>query len=196
MNLNLKNIGNQADQGRSEFQARGAFMGHGTLQVSGGGRMTAEPADFDVKVRVDDARLPDLNPVFIAYEGVSIAQGQCSVYTEITVKGGRVEGYIKPILRNIKIYDREKDKGKPLGKRVEMHVMSFFASIFRNHSTHDVATVTRISGSTRDPRISGWGAVRKFFSNGFVRGILPGFMKDPKPAEPNDTKKESTHGNP
>ena len=184
VNLGLENLSNQADQGRSAFHARGAFMGSGTTVVSGGFRSTASPADFDVHLKLDDAKLPDLNGFLNAHAGVDVAEGLFSVYTELTVKNGRVDGYIKPLIKNLKIYDRQKDKGKPFGKRVEMHVLQFLANLFKNHSTKAVATVTRISGSTSDPKVSEWEAIRKLIGNGLSHGILPGFLDKPKAVDP------------
>jgi hypothetical protein len=190
MSLELKNLSNHAAQGRSEFHAQGAFMGSGTTVVSGSAMTTAHPADFEVRLKLDNARLPDLNGFLMAHAGVDLADGLFSVYTEITVKNGRVEGYLKPLLRNLKVYDKQKDQGKSFGKRVEMHLLQFLASVFKNRSTQKVATVIRISGSTSDPQASEWGAILKLIGNGFSHAILPGFLPDsmaavpPKPSSP------------
>jgi hypothetical protein len=179
VDLDLKNLSNQAGLGRSAFQARGAFMGHGTARVSGGIRLTAIPADFDVHLQLVDAQLPDLNPVFRTYAGMDVAQGQCSIYSELTVRQGRLEGYIKPILKDVKVYDRRKDRGKPLGKRIELHLVQFLADVLKNRSTGEVATVTRLSGPTSDPRANEWETLRKLLGNAFIRAILPGFLSEP-----------------
>ncbi len=184
MSLTLKNLSNQADQGASDFQARGSFMGSGTTVVSGAFRSTATPADATVQLKLDDARLVDLNGMLRTHADVDVAAGLFSVYTEMTVKNGRVEGYIKPLIKNLKIYDRQKDKGKPFGKRVKMHVLQFFAGLFKNHDSKAVATVIRISGSTHDPQTSEWEIIRKLIGNGLSRAILPGFLVEPKAAEP------------
>ena len=184
MNLSLKNLSNQAKEGRSAFQARGTFMGSGTTVVSGEFRSTATPADFAVRLKLDDAKLPDLNGVLMAHAGVDVAEGLFSVYTEITVKNGQIDGYIKPLIKNLKIYDRNKDKEKPFGKRVKMHVLQFFANLFKNHSSKAVATVVRISGSTHDPKTSEWEVIRKLIGNGLSQAIRPGFLEKPKGAEP------------
>lgn len=184
MNLTMKNLGNQAGEERSEFQARGTFMGSGTTELSGDFRSTATPADLVVRLKLDEAKLQDLNGLLMAHAGVDVAEGLFSVYTEIKVKNGQVEGYIKPLIKNLKIYERAKDQGKPFGKRVKIHVLQFFANLFRNHTTHAVATVVRISGSTHEPRASEWEVIRKLIGNGLSRAILPGFMEKPKAAEP------------
>ncbi len=182
--LELTNLSNQAGTGRSTFHSRGDFMGSGTTVVSGGARPTASPADFDVQLKLDDAKLPALNGFLQAHAGVDVADGLFSVYSEITVKDGHVDGYVKPLIKNLKIYDREKDKDKRFGKRVEMHVLQFLANLFRNHSSHAVATVARISGSTGGPQTNEWEVIRKLIGNGLSRAILPGFQGKPKVPEP------------
>ena len=130
--------------------------------------------------------MTDLNTFLLSQTGVDVADGLFSVYTEITVKGGRVEGYLKPLVRNLRVSDKKKDQGKSFGKRVEMHVLQGLANLFKNRATRQVATVTRISGSTSDPKMSEWEAIRRLLSNGLFRAILPGFLdkQNPKPAKP------------
>ena len=112
--VSLKNLSNHADQTRSEFHARGAFMGSGATVISGSVRSTASPADYDVHLKLDNAKLPDLNGFMMAHAGMDVADGLFSVYTEITVKEGKVDGYLKPLIRNLEIYDKQKGKGKSI----------------------------------------------------------------------------------
>ena len=186
MNLELTNLSNNPTQGRSVFHAQGAFMGSGSTIVSGSARPMALPADVDVRLKLDDAKLTNLNGFLMAHAHVDVADGLFSVYTELTVKDGRVDGYLKPLLRNLKIYDKRKDNGKSFGKRVEMHVLQFLADVFKNHSTQNVATVIRISGSTRDPKASEWEAILKLIGNGFSHAVVPGFLENAKAARPSE----------
>ena len=184
VNLKLENLSNQAGEGRSTFQARGAFMGSGSTVVSGGFRSTASPADFDVHLKLDDANLPALNSFLQAHAGMDVAAGRFSLFTEVTVKNGRLEGYLKPLVKDLKIYDRQKDQDKRLGQRVKLHVLQFLAGLFKNHDSKAVATVIRVSGSTKDPKANEWEVIRKLLGNGLARAILPGFLTPPKPAGP------------
>ena len=182
LDLKVENLSNHADHGRSTFQARGAFMGNGTARIDGGSRLTAKPADFQMRMALDNARLADLNPFLNAHLGFDVAGGLFSMYSELTVKNERVEGYLKPLVRDLKIYDRAKDHGKPLGKRVKMHLLQFLAGLFKNHGTQEVATVVRISGSTRSPASSEWQVIRGLISNGLFKAVQPGFV-DPHPSK-------------
>ena len=131
--------------------------------------------------------MTDFNKFLLAQTGVDVADGLFSVYTELTVKGGRVEGYLKPLVKNLRISDKQKDRAKPLGKRVEMDVLQWLANLFKNRSSKEVATVTRISGSTSDPKLSEWEAIRKLLGNGLFRAILPGFLDKGKDVKPDKT---------
>ena len=184
VSLKLTNLSNQANQGRSEFHAQGAFMGSGKTMLSGGFLPTAKPANFAIQLRLEDAKLTDLNKFLLAHTGVDVADGLFSVYTELTVKGGRVEGYLKPLVKNLRVFDKQKDRAKPLGKRVEIHVVQWLATLFKNRSSKQVATITRISGSTSDPKLSEWEAIRKLLGNGLFRAILPGFLDKRKDVKP------------
>ena len=188
LDLDLTSLGNHTGSGRSGFHARGAFMGHGTAQAWGDSRTAADPADFKVHLEVENARLPDLNPLFNAYAGMDLAEGQISVFSELTVKDGRLDGYIKPILNHVKIYDRRKDAGKPLGARIRLHVLQALASLFRNHRSQEVATVVHLSGTTSSPKASEWETVRRLLGNGLFRAILPGFLAPAPPSRPEPGK--------
>ncbi len=182
--LTLKNLSNHSDLGRSTFRGQGAFLGSGHTVVSGGFLSTAKAADFDLHLKMKDARLPDLNRFLLSYAGVDVAEGRFSVFSELTVKNGRIEGYIKPLIKNLKIYDKKKDQGKRFGKRVEMHLLQFLAYVFKNRSTQEVAAVVRISGPTSAPGTDEWEVIRRLLANGFARAVLPGFLSRPGDAAP------------
>ena len=184
LSLDLEHLSNQAGHETSLFHAQGAFMGSGATTLQGKVQSSAKPADFEVHLEVQDAKLPELNGLLQAHAGVDVAEGLFSVYTEIRVKNGQVEGYLKPLIKNLKIYDRQKDKEKPFGKRVEMHVLQFLAYLFRNHSSQAVATVVRLSGPTGGPKTNEWEVIRKLIGNGLSHAILPGFQGKPKEPGP------------
>lgn len=175
VDMELANLSNQTRQGSSTFKTQGSFMGSGTTQISGGIQSTAHPVDMTLRLQLDGARLTDLNPFLLANVGVDVAAGEFSAFTELKVAKGRMEGYLKVLATDLKIYERGKDHAKPFGKRVEMHVLQSMAWLFKNRSTQQVATETRISGATSDPKIGEWEAIRRLIGNGMVQGILPGF---------------------
>jgi hypothetical protein len=177
--LELDHLSNQAQKDPSTFHGRGAFMGSGTAEVSGSFQPAAKRLDFGVQLRLEDARLPDLNDFLRAHAGVDVADGLFSVFTEVQVRDGQLNGYVKPMFKNLKFYDAGKDRAKPFGKRVELHLLQFLATVFKSRKTQEVATVTTLSGSIDDPKAGEWEAIRKLIGNGLSRAILPGFLTPP-----------------
>jgi hypothetical protein len=158
-------------------------MGSGDTTAEGGFLPAARP-DFDVHLRMEGAELPALNPVLRADSGMDVAKGRLSVYSELTVKDGRVDGYLKPLVQDLQVYERAKDRDKPLGKRVQAHLLQFLAGLLKNRDTGKVATVARISGPVDQPGFSEWEAIRKMIRNGFLQAIRPGFLEREKNAGP------------
>ena len=182
--LELDHLSNQIQQGKSEFHGRGTFMGSGTAVVSGAFQPAARQLDFEVQLRLQDARLPDLNDCLRAHAGVDVAEGLFSVFAEIQVRDGQLNGYIKPMFRNLKFYAPGKDRTKPFGKRLELHLLQFLAAVFKSRKTQEVATVTTLSGSIDDPKAGEWEAIRKLIGNGLSQAILPGFLDPPARQKP------------
>ena len=182
--LELEHLSNQAQPAPSEFHGAGAFMGSGATQVSGSFQPAARTLDFALQFRLENARLPELNDFLRAHAGVDVAGGLFSVFTELQVRQGQLHGYLKPMFRNLKFLDARKDRGKALGKRVELHLLQFLAGVFKNRNTQEVATVTTLSGSIDDPRAGEWEAIRKLIGNGLSHAILPGFLDPPARQKP------------
>ena len=44
--------------------------------------------------------------------------GVFSVFTEIRVKDGRVNGYVKPLFKDVNVYESKQDKDKPFFKKL------------------------------------------------------------------------------
>lgn len=184
LSLDLDHLSNQPGQVASGFRAQGAFMGSGTTTLKGKVRTSAKPVDMELHLEVENTKLAALNTFLMAHAGVDVADGQVSVFSEVKVKNGTIEGYIKPLIKNLKIYDRQKDQGKRFGKRVEMHVLQVLANLFKNRDSRAVATVVRISGSTGDPKANEWEVILRLIGNGLSHAILPGFLTAPKAVVP------------
>ncbi len=194
VDLDLERLSNQAGQPRSRFQARGLFMGSAATSLSGGFQAAADPPDFDLRLQMQGARLVDINDFLRASAGIDVAAGELSVYTELAVKQGRVQGYVKPLVKDLKVSDRRKDQGKPLGKRVELHLLQALAGLFKNRSSQEVATVARVSGPAGQPKVDTWEAIRRLFGNGLVHAVPPGFGPDlPAPRRPVPAGRQTTH---
>lgn len=157
----------------------GAFMGTGSASASGtfrnsdGGR-----PDFDLAVSIEGASLASINDLLRAYGKFDVAGGTFSVYSEMKVANGRIDGYVKPLFKDVDVYDREQDKKKNVFKKAYEKIVGGLSHVLENQPRDQVATVVDISGPLEEPNTSTWDTIVRLVSNAFVRAILPGFERE------------------
>jgi hypothetical protein len=175
VDLIVTNLSNQRVQGTSTAHLTGNFMGSGATLADVKFRPARTGPDFDLNLKIENTDLTALNDLLLAYGKFDVAAGEFSLYTELTAKNRRVTGYVKPLFSDVQVTEKEKDKDKPLGKRVYQHIVSGLSKILKNRSTKDVATRVEVSGELGSTQTSTWQAVVGVLQNAFIKAILPGF---------------------
>jgi hypothetical protein len=164
--------------GPAKARLTGKFMGTGTARASATFREERNGADFDLDVAVENASLPALNDLLRAYGKLDVAEGTFSLYSEVRVKDGRIAGYVKPLIKNVKVYDPKQDRKKPVLKKLYEKVVGGLSKVLKNRPRKEVATVADLSGRIDDPNTSFWEIFVRLVSNAFVKAILPGFDRE------------------
>ena len=176
--LDVTNLSTGFREGPAAARLSGRFMGSGAVRASSHFRADPSGPDFDVSLAVENASLPSVNDLLRAYGKLDVAAGTFSVYSEIKVRNGRVDGYVKPLFQDVKVYDPQQDKGKPVLHQLYEKVVGGLSHVLENHQRDQVATVADLSGPFSTPRTSTWEIVKNLFSNAFVKAILPGFDRE------------------
>jgi hypothetical protein len=89
-----------------------------------------------------------------------------------------VSGYVKPLFTDVKVYDVEKDKKKPILHQMKELLIGGAAKLLKNQKTQQVATKIDISGQVNNPNLSAWQAIGQFIENAFINAIVPGFDRE------------------
>jgi hypothetical protein len=176
--LVVTNLSSGFRQGPAKAKLDGRFMGSGTAHGTATFREAKNGPDFDFNISVVGASLPALNDLLRAYGRLDVAAGTFSVYSEIKVHDGRIDGYVKPLIKDVKVYDPKQDKNKPVLKKIYEKVVGGLSHILKNQPREEVATVADISGPLGDPNTSIWDIAVRVLSNAFVKAILPGFDRE------------------
>ncbi len=177
-NLDVTNLSTGFQQGPAQVSLTGRFMGSGSTRGSATFRDARKGSDFDFHLAVDGASLPSINDLLRAYGKFDVARGTFSLYTEVKVHDGRIDGYVKPLFQDIQVYDPQQDKNKPVLKKLYEKVVGGVAHVLENHPREQVATVADISGPISSPHTSTWDVIVNLVSNAFVKAILPGFERE------------------
>jgi hypothetical protein len=181
-NLEVTNLSSGFRRGPAKATLTGRFLGTGSAHGSSTFSDDGHGPDFNLLLAVDKASLPKVNDLLRSYLKFDVAAGTFSVYSEVKVRNGRIDGYIKPLFQDLKVYDPKKDQNKPVLKKLYEKVVGGVAHVLENHPREQVATVADISGPLSAPNTSTWEIVTRLISNAFVKAILPGFEREYKAA--------------
>ncbi|MFL6261763.1 MAG: DUF748 domain-containing protein [Thermoanaerobaculia bacterium] len=177
-NLDVTNVSSGFRQGPAKATLTGNFNGGGSVHGSATFRNPGKGPDFNLKVAVEGASLPSINELLRAYGKFDVAKGTFSVYSEVTVHNGRIDGYVKPLFKDIQVYSPQQDKDKPVLKKLYEKIVGGVSHLLENHPREQVATVADLSGPVSDPHTSTWDVIVNLVSNAFVKAILPGFERE------------------
>jgi len=176
--LHLDNISNHLSEGTGYVTLTGAFMGTGNTAISGTFRPETKSPDFDLSIKIERTQMRTMNNLLRAYGNFDVTAGIFSLYSELGVKDGLVKGYIKPLFKDMKVYDTRQDKDKSVVRKLYEGLVGDVAKLLENSPREEVATRTEISGALENPEISTWQTVVNLVRNAFFKAFLPGFEKE------------------
>jgi hypothetical protein len=107
-------------------------------------------------------------------------QGTFAFFSDMAVKDNRIDGYLKPFLKDVQVYDPTQDKDKAASQKVYETVVNGVLDLFKSRPTGQVATETDVSGPVENPHTSTWQILEKLVQNAFFKAILPGFKESRK----------------
>ena len=173
--FHLSNFSNHFSQGPAHGRLKAKFMGSGVTTASATFRPEKGSPDLDLYVKIEDTQLTAMNDLLRCYGNFDVSAGVFSLVTELHIKNNAISGYIKPFFKDMKVYDRRKDKGRGIGHQMYEMMIGGVAKLLENRSHQEIATRADISGPAGNPETSTWQIVAELIKNAFFRAILPSF---------------------
>jgi len=174
----ISDFGNRASGARARFDARGRFLGSGDARLTGSFREGAANPDFDLNLRIEGTDMTRMNNLLRTYGKFDVVAGSFSFYSELKARDGKLDGYVKPLFKGMKVYDRRQDRDKTLFRQLYEMLVGGVAGLLKNHERKEVATVATVSGRIDEPHTNGWQIALRLIGNAFFRSILPGFDRE------------------
>ena len=139
-NVTLTNYSNHEEQGPARVVIKGKFNGSGDTKLDGTFLSEQQGPHFDMNLAIQNTDMTTMNNLLLAYGRFDVEQGKFSVYSQMSVKDGAMSGYVKPMFSDLKVYDWQKDKSKPILHQAYELAVGGASHIFKNSQTQQVAT--------------------------------------------------------
>jgi hypothetical protein len=175
--VRLRGVTSQAEPPPATLMAQGTFMGVGRAALSSQFRPVNKKPEFTLTLQIEETPLPVMNDLFRAYGNFDIAKGTFAFYSELEARGGRIDGYVKPVFADMEVYAVRQDADKPILNQVYEGLVGTITGLLRNPST-DVATTADVSGRVDDPNVSTLQIIIRLIQNAFFGSILPGLENE------------------
>jgi hypothetical protein len=177
LDMDLDNLSNRLEEGTGVVKMTGKFMGSGRTELKGTFRPEKPKPDFNLDVKIVKTDVETFNNVLRAYGDMDTHRGMFAFFSELAVKDDEIHGYVKPLLKDVEVYDPEQDKDKPMTKKIYEAVVGGVLGLLENKTRNEAATVTDMGGPVENPHANTWQVVEKLMQNAFFKAILPGFER-------------------
>ena len=184
----IRNLNNSRGKGKerlAKLKAHALAMNHADVNLNFNIDPFAEKPNFNFDLRLLHLQMARIREYLKAYAPFDADGGTLDLVIEMASEKGGVEGYIKPIFKNLNILswrqDVEKDEDNPFRIILEA-VSGLFAGLLQNQPKDQFATRVPISGRLDDPSIGVLPAMGNILKNGFVEAFTPTLEQSVKPS--------------
>ncbi len=183
INASLFNLTNTADQeqGRvARFEGRAKMFNQAPIEATARFDPYTDWEDFQFSLRLTGLDLTKLNDFASAYGNFDFAAGTGDLVVEAEANNSQLDGYIKPLLRNVEVFNFEQDvenDDKGFFRGIWEAVVGGGEEVLQNQSKDQFATRVELSGSTKNADVSPFQAFVAILRNAFVEAFSARFER-------------------
>lgn len=105
----MSNVTPSEDSPISFINLKADAMGSSKLKVSGTANPAKDPIEWSVGGEMMNFNLKTMNEFLRVKAPISFTKGTMDLYTEVKSENGRIEGYLKPFMKDMRMVGNEKD---------------------------------------------------------------------------------------
>ncbi|MBC3786435.1 DUF748 domain-containing protein [Spirosoma utsteinense] len=171
----IRNIRNVEDQGKklpSPVVASGDVPGYGgTMNFSANMNLLKQMPDFDYNMRFTDLQLVKINPLARAYANIDFERGTMSLFSEMAMLDGKLNGYLKPLTKEMKIFKLNEHEGRSIGKFFTELVAQAGTAVLKNQKKDQVATRIPLNGTIDEVETAIWPTLFGVLRNAYIEAF-------------------------
>ncbi|MDD0844217.1 DUF748 domain-containing protein [Pseudomonas sp. Gutcm_11s] len=179
---NLTNVADDNGQRVARFEGHALLLGHAPLEATAVFDPFENFQDFEFRVRATDIELRRLNDFSSAYGKFDFNAGSGDVVIEANAENGQLDGYIKPLLRDVDVFNWQQDvarEDKSFFRSIWEALVGGSETVLKNQQKNQFATRVELSGSVRDQDVSPFQAFLAILRNGFVQAFNARYENSP-----------------
>ena len=178
--LHLSNLSNHFSEGPAKARLKAKFMGSGSTTATVNFRPDKGKPDLDIFLKINDSQLTAMNDLLRTYGDFDVSAGIFSLVTELHIKNETITGYIKPLFKDMKVYDRRTDDERGLSHQMHEIMVGGVAMLLENRVHQEIGARVDITGKVGNPETSTLQIVMGLIRNAFFKAIMPSFEKKPE----------------
>ncbi|WLH91910.1 DUF748 domain-containing protein [Pseudomonas sp. FP453] len=181
---NLTNIVDVKGKRDARFEGKALLQGQAPLEASATFDPLSNFENFEFRFRAKDLQLKRMNAFASAYGKFDFKAGTGDVVIEAQAEKGQLTGYIKPLLRDVEVFDWQQDvenKDKNIFRSIWEAVVGASETVLKNQQKNQFATRVELSGSVHQQDVSAFGAFLAILRNGFIQAFNARY-EQPKPS--------------
>lgn len=127
---------------------------------------------FDMNARLSPVKLTAMNDFLKAYGNFDAESGTISMYSEAAAKNKKITGYVKPVIKDLKVVNWKEDK-EDFGKLVWEAIVEATGWLLTNRKKDQIATNAEFTGNIDRPDVNTWVVIAQLLRNAFIQALYP-----------------------
>lgn len=166
---NISNVESKDVKLPSSVYLSATSIGGGKIELNLDANFLKHIPDVDGDLSFEDINMTAFNEVTQAYGKFDLESGSLSLYSEMVINDGILDGYIKPFFENIKIAGGEEDES--FWRKAWEGFLDLFTEALENQPRDQVATRIPIQGDLNNPKAPILVTVLNIFRNAFIEAF-------------------------
>jgi len=140
---NLTNVVDKEGKRDARFEGKALLLGHAPLETTATFDPLSNFEDFEFRLRARDIELKRMNDFAAAYGKFDFNAGHGDVVIEAKAEKARLTGYIKPLLRDVDVFNWQQDvenKNKGLFRSIWEALVGGTETVLKNQNKNQFAT--------------------------------------------------------
>lgn len=183
----IRNIRNVDDKNKllpSPVVASGDVPGYGgTMNFSANMNLLKVVPDFDYNLSFKELQLVKLNVLARQYANIDFNRGTLSVYSEMAMVDKKLNGYLKPLTKDMQIFKLNEHKDRTVGRFFTELLAQVGTDILKNQKKDQVATRIPLNGTYDDIQTAVWPTIFGLLRNAYVQAFKYSFDNNITPKD-------------